>query len=538
MTPPTPTTTNPAAATSAGERVAHVAGLSIEVARSGAVILDGIDLDIARGEIVGIAGETGSGKSTLALALAGYHSPALNVSGGAVEVAGHDMLNSDEKQLRSLRGDRVAYVPQDPASALSPALRLRDAFGTVQRAHGMREPAQRAERMSQALGEVNLPCDAPFAARYPHELSGGQIQRIAIAIAFGFNPDVVVLDEPTTGLDVATKHVVVSLAQRLSAAHNSGVAFVSHDLALLLTFTHRIVVLHDGKLVEDLPTGRFLTDATHPYTRELIAAARLEPADPAALGSGPADGELAVIGLDAAYGGHQVTHGIDLQVRAGECLALVGESGSGKTTVARAIAGLHPEYQGQIRLGGEVLPASVRRRDRAMLRHIQYVFQNPYSALAPRRAVGRSIALAARGLRGCSRAEADAIAAQVLERVGLRPDHGRALPHALSGGQRQRAALARALAGGPSILICDEVTSSLDATVQRGIVALLADLRRETGLTMVFITHDLSLARAISDTVVVLKDGRVVESGPTAQVFTDPQNPYTQLLVDSATPLS
>jgi peptide/nickel transport system ATP-binding protein len=512
---------------------ARVDGLSIEVVRSETPILTEVGLEVARGEIVGIVGETGSGKSTAALALLGYHSPALRVTGGSVLLGGRDMLSASERELRSLRGDRVSYVPQDPASALSPTLRLAEAFEHVMRAHGLDDPAERARKMATALAEVNLPITPEFAQRYPHQLSGGQIQRAAIAIAFLFNPELVVLDEPTTGLDVATERVVVDLARRLSAIHSSGVAFVSHDLPLLLTFAHRIVVLRDGRVVEVLPRAGFLTEANHPYTRELIAAL-VGGSSPA---GGPASSEppiLEVAGLTARYGRHTVTHGLDLAVEAGECLALVGESGSGKTTAARAIAGLHPDYDGQVRAGGETLAPSVRRRSREQLRRIQYVFQNPYSALQPRRPVGRSIALVARRLRGCSRREAAAVAADALVSVGLRPDHAAALPHQLSGGQRQRAALARALAADPCVLICDEVTSSLDAQVRRGIVALLKELQAERGLAMVFITHDLRLAHELSHRVAVLREGRIVEDGPTSQVFAHPSHPYTQTLVEAA----
>jgi peptide/nickel transport system ATP-binding protein len=509
---------------------AWVEDLRIEVVASGAAILNGIDLRVDRGEIVGIAGETGSGKSTIGLALLGYHSPALRVAAGSVRVSGRDLATLGTGELRALRGHRVAYVPQDPASALSPGLTLRGAFAQVLRAHGVRDRAEQRTRTAQALDEVFLPSTPEFLGRYPHQLSGGQVQRAAIAIAFLFNPELVVMDEPTTGLDVATERTIVGLAQRLSATHGAGVVFVSHDLPLLLSFAHRIVVLRDGAVVEELPAACFLTAATHPYTRALIASlGHSRPAD----GAAPGSPLLQVTDLSARHGHSTVTHGINLEVAEGDCLALVGESGSGKTTTARAIAGLHADYDGTVAIDGQVMVHAVSRRTLEQLRAVQYVFQNPYSSFQPRRRVGSSIALVARQLRGLGRAEAAVVAAQMLVRVGLRPDHAHALPHQLSGGQRQRAALARALAADPRILVCDEVTSSLDASVRQEIVTLLRGLQA-SGLTMVFITHDLRLARSLAQSVVVLRDGYAVETGPIERVFAHPAHAYTRSLIDAA----
>jgi ATPase components of various ABC-type transport systems, contain duplicated ATPase len=510
----------------------QVRELSIGVGDDGPLIVAGIELELAAGEVVGIAGETGSGKTTLGLALLGHLGPGLQVRAGRVTSAGLELLGPtavSRARLRAVRGRRIAYVPQDPAGALAPHLRLESAFAELARAH--RVELSR-DRRAELFERVGLPSDDGFARRYPHELSGGQQQRVAIALAFALKPSVVVMDEPTTGLDVTTKLRIAGLARDLAATEGAGVVFISHDLPLLFRVAQRLLVMHEGHVVETGTPAALLAQAEHPYTRRLLAAWRLggSPA-PAADGSRQV---LSVRGLSAGYGDVQILHDLDLSLGVGECLAVVGESGSGKTTTARAISGLHTEHSGRILLYGEPLAADVGKRDRSQRQAIQYVFQNPWGSLNPRRRVGASVAITARHLRGLSRADAAAVAVQTLLDVGLRADHAQAMPQHLSGGQRQRAALARALAAGPDVLVCDEVTSSLDASVQADIVALLKRIQAERGLSMVFITHDLALAGELAHRVAVLKDGRLLETGPTAEVLTNPQDAYTAELVRAA----
>lgn len=517
---------------------ASVEELAVEVGTSHQVVLHGVSLTVAPGEIVGLAGETGSGKTTLGLSLLGYTAPGLAVESGRVTV-GDDVLTGagavDAAHLRSARGNLVSYVPQDPSSALSPGIRIGQTIREILRAHSVTDPREQAARRVELFSAVGLPVDDGFARRYPHELSGGQQQRVAIAIAFALHPRLVVMDEPTTGLDVTTKGKVVQLVTRLSRDTGASVVFISHDLRLLLSFADRVVVLFDGRIVEEAPATELVASARHPYTRRLLdalpqtdGAARMTPIAP---GATPV---LTVRGMYAHYGRSPVTHGVDLDLYPGACLAVVGESGSGKTTTARAIAGLHTGYEGTVALGGDVLARDVVARSIQQKKAIQYVFQNPYASLNPRRTIGGSIAICARVLRGMNRTDARAEAGRLIQQVGLRPDHLLALPHQLSGGQRQRAALARALAAEPSVLVCDEITSSLDISVQQEIIDLLQELQQVSGLSMLFITHDLGLARSVAESTAVMLGGAIVEQGPTSHVLDSPQHEYTAALVQAA----
>ncbi len=530
---------------------AVVAGLRVAVVATGEPVLAGVDLEVAPGEIVGLAGETGSGKTTLGLALLGFTAPGLRVVGGAASVAGTTLTGRTPAELQPLRGPVVSCVPQDPATALNPGLRVGDTVREVLRAHGIRDRATADARTAELFAAVGLPDSPAFRRRFPHQLSGGQQQRVAIAVAFAFTPRLVVMDEPTTGLDVSTTRMVVDLVRTLAERDGTSVVFISHDLRLLLTFADRVVVMLGGEIVEEGAAATLRTTARHPYTRRLLAAvppvtsgtggtgaagvAADAAADAPALGPGAGSRyALELAAVTARHGDTAVTHAVDLRIAPGECLALVGESGSGKTTLARCVAGFHDRYDGDVLLADHVLPRAVEARRRAQLKSVQYVFQNPYGSLNPRRTVGASIALAGHWLRGLDRRAAWAEALRLVERVGLRADHLDALPHQLSGGQRQRIALARALMAEPDVLVCDEVTSSLDVSVQAEIVTLLQDLQAERSLAMLFITHDLALARTVAGRTAVLLAGSVVEEGATDEVLARPQHPYTQRLVAAA----
>jgi peptide/nickel transport system ATP-binding protein len=581
-----------------------VRDLQIDVADTRTPVVTDISFEIAPGEILGVVGESGSGKTTVGLALLGHARRGLAIAGGSVLLGGRDILALSDEQLRRLRGSVVSYVPQDPASSLNPALRVGLQLREVLEAHaGERDSggaarADHSARIAETMREVALPDDPQFLRRYPHELSGGQQQRIGLAMAFANRPRLIVLDEPTTGLDVTTQAHVLSTVRELAKLHDVAALYVSHDLAVVAALARRVAVMYAGRIVELGTAEALFTSAGHPYTRRLIGAIpRLTggrsllgiPGHAASPGNRPpgcsfaprcsmrieqceqeipalrpvsadhlvrciraeevltqeqrrigdpidmpAAEDLAALRLDsvvASYGRLEVVHSVSLSLAAHECLALVGESGSGKTTIARAIAGLHRNWTGKITLGDVPLQASARRRDADSRRRIQYIFQNPYGSLNPRRTVGDIIEQPLRLFGTASGRDASRRVGEMLERVSLTASYAARYPDQLSGGERQRVAIARALVCDPAVLICDEVTSALDVSVQAAIVELLGNLQRDLGLSMLFITHNLPLVRSIAQRVAVLHEGVIAEIGDAAQVLGTPGQPYTRQLI-------
>ena len=575
-----------------------VSGLRVTLRGTDIDIVDDISFSIQPGEVLGLVGESGSGKTTAGLALLGHTRRGAEISAGSIVVGDRDVLEMGLTERRRLRGSVVSYVPQDPAAALNPALRIGTQLMEVLETHSFGSGAgERRDRIAEMMREVALP-DAPaYLRRYPHELSGGQQQRIGLAMAFACRPRVIVLDEPTTGLDVTTQAHVLGTVRELAALHGAAALYVSHDLAVVGTLAARVAVMYAGRIVEMGSAEELFHTAAHPYTRRLVAAIPhlsgrraligipgrapapghrppgcffaprctfVQPACEEAMPdlrmvgdkhsvrclraeevlaqaglvasaadelATPEKGEpvLALREVCAGYGDLQVVHDVNLEVSPRECLALVGESGSGKTTLARSIAGLHQQRTGEILLRGTALATSSRGRPREARRDIQYVFQNPYGSLNPRRTVGQIVRQPLDLFGGVD--NADRQVDKMLERVALSASYADRYPDQLSGGERQRVAIARALVSGPSVLICDEVTSALDVSVQAAIVELLAELQRDLGLAMLFVTHNLPLVRSIAGRVAVMSTGRIVELGPVEQVIHAPTDEYTRRLL-------
>ena len=590
----TPAAAGPGAAPGPG---LEVSGLRVET-RAGPPVVDEVSFVLRPGEAMGLVGESGSGKTTVALALLGYARPGLRIAGGTVSIGGENILRLSGPELRAVRGRRVSYVPQNAGQALNPSMRIGQQVAGLMDAH-LPEGASGAA-VAAALRRVSLPADPEFGRRYPHQLSGGQQQRLALAMAFACRSEVVVLDEPTTGLDVMTQGRILAELSRLGRETGTGVVFVSHDLAAVAAVAGRVAVMYGGRIVEEGPTGQVIAAPVHPYTAGLVASVpvhtrrdqltgipgtavgvadrpagcpfaprcpaatsactqQMPPATEVAAGrlvrcwhwlqappavrparpAGPAmAGRAALLdvrALTAGYGRRRpesvAVRDVSFAIRPAECLALVGESGSGKSTIARAVIGLHPPMSGEITFAGSALAARARDRDREARRRIQIVFQDPHDSLNPRRtvadAIARPLALFGDGPRAGARAEVMAL----LERVRLPGRLAESYPAELSGGERQRVAIARALAARPDLLLCDEVTSALDVSVQAAVLDLLGSLQRELGLALLFITHDLGVVSSVADRVLVLERGRVREEGTVGAVLDHPASSYTRELI-------
>ena len=601
------TTDTQAPESAAGPVTLQVRDLRIDLVGRDVNVVDDISFDLHAGEILGVIGESGSGKTTVGSALLGFARAGTRITGGSVSVDGVDLLALPERRLREMRGAVVAYVPQDPHSSLDPTMRIGAQLDETLVAHGVGSKAERAERIRAIMEEVRLPATRDMLRRYPHELSGGQQQRVVIANGFICNPKVVVLDEPTTGLDVTTQSYVLEMVRRLCDKHRTAGIYVSHDLAVVAGLADRIAVMYYGRLVELGPASEVVNNAGHPYSRGLIEVipdpaqrhvlhtipGRVAPIDrrpdgcvfaercalvepecrtttliplesvgkdhvarclrtetlratargveviEQAQGGDDAAGFLTISNLQAAYGGKVVLKDINLTVAKGKVTALVGESGSGKTTLARCLGGLHDEATGEVLLGGKPLRLGARNRSKQERASIQYIFQNATEALNPRRTVRDSLAEPLLMLgTATSQAQRGGKIDELLEQVALDPRMADRYPSQLSGGERQRVTIARALATDPSVLICDEITSALDVSVQASILLLIQRLCAENELTLLFVTHNLAVVRAIADQVAVLNLGSIVEQGWTNRVLDAPEDDYTKNLLANTPSLS
>ena len=511
----------------------------------GAEILHGVDYTLKRGEIVCLVGESGSGKTTAGLAAMGHLRPGLMLFDGTVTLhsangTDYDVLNLSEADLRELRGSRIAYVPQDPALSLNPTMRIGEQIREVLDVHSFDGDA--GARVREVMRDVDLPDTDEYLARWPHQLSGGQQQRVGIAMAFAMYPDVLILDEPTTGLDVSTQAHVLDTVREMTHKNDIASLYITHDLAVVAELADRIVVMLRGDIVEEGPAQAVLYNPQHPYTQKLLAAIPDLPGRKNITGHGIASAVqveerdsaaplLQVNNLEMAYGDNKVLHGIDLTLEEGESILLLGESGSGKTTLARSIAGLNPGYTGEVRLRGELLEHGSRERTVDQRQYVQYIFQSPFSSLNPRRTIGESLSVPLVMSGKLSRKEHRRVVEDVLEAVQLDRSFYDRRPGDLSGGERQRAAIGRALVNAPDVLVCDEITSALDVSVQASILELLADLRAERGLSMLFVTHNIALARHTATRIAVLNKGVIVDEGPVDDVLERPTHEYTKSLL-------
>ncbi len=492
-------------------------------------IVKGVDLTLRRGEVMGLIGESGAGKSTLGLASMGFARPGCRLTSGTIIFDGIDLMKASEDEKRALRGSRIAYVAQSAAASFNPAHTLIDQTveATVRRTNTPEAEAKADAR--KLYRDLQLPHPESIGDRYPHQVSGGQLQRVMTAMAMSPRPDLIIFDEPTTALDVTTQVEVLASMRSIVDQYNTAAIYITHDLAVVAQMADVIKVLRYGETVEDAETRKMLSQPEKDYTKSLWSVRSItkeeEKSD---------DIILRVDHVDASYtGSAKVLDDVCIDVPRGHTVAIVGESGSGKSTTARAITGLLPPSKGQVLFNGKPLPPRLKERNVEQLQQIQMIYQMADTAMNPRHTVrdiiGRPLEFYL-GLRGRKR---DERLLELLEMIELNEDFIDRLPAELSGGQKQRICIARALAANPELIICDEVTSALDQIVQKGILELLLRLQKELGLTYIFITHDIATVKAISDQIVVMLQGRVVEQGMKSEILSPPYPDYTKLLLSS-----
>ena len=505
--------------------------------------VEAASLEVGRNEILCLVGESGSGKSVMARAVMRLlPEPRLRVTSGRILFEGEDVLAASPARMRNLRGGRMAMIFQEPMPALNPLMPIGRQIEEVIETHLDLPRRERRGRIVEMLRAVHLPTPEVLLHAYPHQLSGGQRQRAMIAMALILEPALIIADEPTTALDVTTQAQILSLIRDLQAEHHTGILFITHDFGVVAEIADRVAVMQSGRIVEQGPADDVLNRPAHPYTQALIGAvpSLVPPERPAAASAPP---RLELRGVSKAFrtsGGLlgrarrvvQAVDGVELQVRAGETLGIVGESGSGKSTLARCVVRLVEPDRGEILLDGTDLRPLPRRAMRPYRKRVQMIFQDPFASLNPRLKVGRLIAQGPM-VHGMSEREALPLAHELLELVGLGPRAAERYPNEFSGGQRQRIGIARALALKPEVLIADEPVSALDVSVQAQILRLLAEISKRFCLTMLFITHDLRVAAQVCDRLAVMHRGRIVDHGPVAAMFRDPQHPYTRQLLAS-----
>ncbi|MFP1916158.1 ABC transporter ATP-binding protein [Lonsdalea quercina] len=500
---------------------------ALKVVAGDSTLVQDISFSLKKGEVLGLIGESGAGKSTIGQAILGHCRHGMQIQGGQIWFQGTDLAALSERQLRRVRGPRIAYVAQSASTAFNPARKIGEQVIETAVCHRVMSRRQAIERAMTLFAQLSLPDPSSFFQRYPHQVSGGQLQRAMIAMAMCAGPELIIFDEPTTALDVTTQLDVLKAIDGIIRMTGVAALYISHDLAVVAQLSQRIMVLRRGRQVEVGATEAILARPSQEYTRQLLQA-RGEPKMPQ-----PDDGEvlLDVVQLEARYQRQPVLHDISLRLARGRTLAVIGESGSGKSTLGRTVCGLLAPSQGDIRLRGEILPATLAKRSRRQLQSIQMIHQHPDMALNPRLSVGVQIERAMVCLTDLGPAARRGRVNALLEQVGLSADIARRLPTSLSGGQKQRVCIARALAAQPELIICDEPTSALDPLVARDVLALLRRIQHETGVSYLFITHDLHVVREVADSVAVLRQGRIVRQGRVDEALSPPLDEYTRELL-------
>ncbi|RQP06532.1 MAG: ABC transporter ATP-binding protein [Paracoccus sp. BP8] len=495
-------------------------------------ILHGVDLQVARGEVVGLIGESGAGKSTLGLAALGFAQGGLRFAGGRVILDGTDLLQLPERRRRAFRGRRVAYVAQSAAASFNPAWRLLDQFCEGPAIHHTADRAESEAFARQLYAAMHLPDPENFGLRFPHQVSGGQLQRAMVAMAMACKPDLIVFDEPTTALDVTTQIGVLAAIRQAVETTGTAAIYITHDLAVVAQMADRIKVMRHGREVEDAPTRRMIEAPAQDYTRSLWAV-RAFRRPPRALPRASAP-TISIREVTAGYSSLDVLSEVSFDIPRGATVAVVGESGSGKSTTARAITGLLPPRAGSIALNGTPLPPRLAQRRLEQKRAVQMIYQMADTALNPRQTIRQILSRPLQFYLGLTGRARETRLHELMEQIELEPARFLdRLPGELSGGQKQRIGIARALAADPEFIICDEVTSALDQLVAEGILRLLSKVQDETGVSYMFITHDIATVRAIADEVVVMKGGRVVDKGLRSEVLDPPRHAYTRELLAS-----
>ncbi|MDQ7247741.1 ABC transporter ATP-binding protein [Dongia sedimenti] len=513
------------------DQVLKITDLRIESIH-GLVLVDNVSLELKRGEVLGLIGESGAGKSTIGLGAMAYSRGGCRITGGKVEIDGVSIRDLSAEGRREMRGRRIAYIAQSAAASFNPAHKIIDQVIEMPVKHGIMSKTEAKAWALELFRALDLPKPEIFGERYPHQVSGGQLQRAMTAMAMSCRPDIMVFDEPTTALDVTTQIEVLALIKKLIHEYNTAALYITHDLAVVAQVSDRIMVLRHGKMVELGDTKQILGAPRTDYARALVSE-RKEADHLSQLPKVDTAHVLEVTNAVGVYETFVAVNNVSIHVAKSETVAVVGESGSGKSSLARLILGLLPRRSGSVKFNGKELPPALKERSKDDLRRIQFIYQQPDVALNPRQTIAEIIGRPVQLYFGRSPAEVKRRVAELLVEVGLPEDYAGRLSTALSGGQKQRVSIARALAAEPDLIICDEPTSALDQLVADGVLKLLKKLQDELGVAYLFITHDLGIVRRIAHRTAVMLKGEIVAQGPTAQIFNPPFHPYTERLISS-----